>query len=52
MDIRAKITGIKYTPLLCRKLNTFDIKDMEKALSKDATFILRIDDKNQIALSW
>ena len=51
-SITAKIKGIKYTPLLCRKLNTFNFNELGKALSKDATFILKIDDKNQIALSW
>ncbi|MEM2916627.1 MAG: hypothetical protein QXT19_04695 [Candidatus Woesearchaeota archaeon] len=51
-NITAKIKGIKYTPLLCRKLHTFNFNDLDKALSKEATFILRIDDKNQIALSW
>jgi len=52
MDLLAKITGIKYKPLLCRKLNTYPIKELNKALSKDATFILNVDNKNQIAISW
>lgn len=52
MDISAKITGIKYTPFLCRKLNIFDISKLEYALSKEPTFILRIDNKRQIAVSW
>lgn len=51
-NITAKIKGIKYTPLLCRKLNTFNFTELNKALSNDATFILKINDKNQIALSW
>jgi len=51
-NITAKIKGIKYTPILCRKLHTFNFNELDKALSKDATFILKIDDKNQIALSW
>ncbi|BDC35598.1 hypothetical protein MTLP_02800 [Candidatus Methanoliparum sp. LAM-1] len=51
-SITAKIKGIKYTPLLCRKLHTFNFSDLDKALSKEATFILKIDDKNQIAVSW
>ncbi len=51
-DITAKIKGIKYTPFLCRKLHIFNFSDLDKALSKEATFILKIDDKNQIALSW
>jgi len=51
INIFAKITGIKYTPLLCKKLHVFKFKDLAKALSKEATFILKIDDK-QIAVSW
>jgi len=51
-NITAKIKGIKYTPFLCRKLHTFNFSDLDKALSKEATSILKIDDKNQIALSW
>lgn len=52
MNITAKITGIKYTPFLCRKLNVFSLKEIDEALSKEATFILKIDDKSQIAVSW
>ena len=52
MDITAKITGIKYTPFLCRKLNVFNLKNIDEALSKEATFILKVDDKNQIVVSW
>ena len=51
-NISAKIKGIKYTPLLCRKLHTFNFSELDQGLSKEATFILRTDDKNQIALSW
>jgi len=51
-NIMARIKGIKYTPLLCRELNTFNFIELDKALLTDATFILKIDDKNQIALSW
>lgn len=52
MNISAKITGIKYSPFLCRKLHTFNLSELEKALSKEATFILRINDENKIAVSW
>lgn len=52
LDISAKITGIKYTPFLCRKLHTFDLEDFDEALSKEATFILKISDEQQIAVSW
>jgi len=50
--ITAKIKGIKYMPLLCRELHHFSFEDLDKALEKDATFILEIDKKNRIALSW
>jgi len=52
MDLLAKITGIKYKPFLCRQLNIYPLEELNKALSKDATFILNIDSKNQIAISW
>jgi len=50
--IIAKIKGIKYTPFLCRRLNTFKFDELNKALSTEATFILKINNRNQIALSW
>jgi hypothetical protein len=52
ISIFAEITGIKYTPLMCRKLNVFAFNELSKALSKEATFILKVNDKNQIAVSW
>lgn len=52
MPITAKIKEMKYTSLLCRELNTYDFNQLGSALSKDATFILKIDDKNSFALSW
>ena len=52
MDVSAKITGIKYLPLLCRKLNYYGIDHFKKALSKDVTFILGIDGQKQVAVSW
>ena len=51
MDIFAKITGVKYTPLLCSKLKSFSYKDFDATLSDKATFILQIDPTKQIALS-
>ncbi len=52
MDIYAEITGLKYTPFLCSKLNVFDITEIEKALSTSATFILKINEENKIVVSW
>lgn len=52
MDLFAKIKGIKYKPLLCRELEVFNFKDLEKALSSCASFILKIAKENQVAISW
>ena len=52
MDLFAKIKGIKYTPILCRELQIFDSKDIEKAISSCASFILKINKEKQIAISW
>lgn len=51
MDLLAKIKGIKYKPLLCRELEVFDYKNLEKALSFYSSFILRVNRENQIAIS-
>ena len=51
MDIFARITGVKYTPLLCSKLESFSYKDFDATLSEKTTFILQIDSTKQIALS-
>jgi len=51
MDVLAKITGIKYTPFLCRSLNLYNISELESALNKDSAFILNVQNK-QLALSW
>jgi len=52
MDILAKIKGIKYNPLLCRDLEVFGYKDLEKALASCASFILNINKENKVAISW
>jgi hypothetical protein len=52
MDLFAKIKGIKYNPILCRELEIFDPKDLERALSSRASFILKIDKEKQVAISW
>jgi len=52
MDLSAKIKGIKYKPLLCRELEVFNSRDLEKALSSCASFILKINKENQVAISW
>lgn len=52
MVITAKITGIKYTPKMGRKLNTYHFSSLEKALSTEASFLLMLDNGNTIAVSW
>jgi len=52
MDILAKIKGIKYNPLLCRDLEVFGYKDLEKALASCSSFILNINKENKVAISW
>ncbi len=52
MHVSAKITGIKYSPFLCRKLNIHPIECLDSALAADGAFILKLDEKRQIALSW
>ncbi len=51
MDIFARITGVKYTPLLCSTLKSFSYKDFDATLSEKATFIIEIGSTKQIALS-
>jgi len=52
MDILAEIRGIEYSPFMCRELHTFVFDEIEKALTKEATFILRIGKGSEIAISW
>ncbi len=51
MEIFAEIKKMKYTPLLCSKLDTYDFGQLETALEKSTSFILRIDDNNKLAVS-
>lgn len=52
MDLFAKITGIKYQPFLCSELQKFVFKDLKKALANNPCFLLDVDRKNQVAISW
>ncbi len=51
LDIYAEITGISYTPHLCKELNTYNFDDIDEALSREATFKLKKDNQ-EIAVSW
>ncbi|MCL4385109.1 MAG: hypothetical protein M1326_02200 [Cyanobacteria bacterium] len=52
MNILAKITGIKYKPLLCAKLKSYSFEELSSALSESTSFILNVDENNKIAVSW
>lgn len=52
MDLSAKITGVEYKPFLCAELKVYAFKELKKALSKSAVFILNVDKTNKIAISW
>jgi len=53
MNIYAEIKGIKYKPYLCRDLKTYDINYINNdTFYRDATFILKINNNNRVALSW
>jgi len=52
MDLSAKIKGIKYKPFLCKDLEVFEFSELEKALDFSASFILKIDKENKVAISW
>jgi len=52
MDLSAKIKGIKYTPFLYRDLAIFEFSELEKALASSASFILKINKENKVAISW
>lgn len=52
MHIAANITGIKYTPFICRKLTIFNFSGLDRALSSETTFIVSFDDESKMAVSW
>lgn len=50
MNITGKITGIKYKPLLCNKLKTFEEADLSSALNQSA-FKYKTTNGNEVAIS-
>jgi len=52
MEIYGEIKGIRYKPFLCRTLERYNINALDKALSEKANFLLKVNDKNEIAVSW
>jgi len=53
MDIYAEIKGIKYK-VFCNKkpLDVYNVHRLNEALSEKANFMLTINNKNEIAVSW
>ncbi|MDI6738167.1 MAG: hypothetical protein QME12_06685 [Nanoarchaeota archaeon] len=52
MHISADILkGITYKAYLCKKLEEYSLKEIDKALAKDGAFFLKVDDKNTFAVS-
>jgi len=53
VDIYGEIKNIEYTPLLFRdNLNEYALSDLDLAFRTDSVFMLNVDDKNKVAVSW
>jgi hypothetical protein len=55
MDILAEIKSLRYSPLLCDKLEEIPFADLESVLSRrrrPGSFILSMDAFNKFAVSW
>jgi len=52
MEIYGEIKGIKYKPFLCKPLDCYNIDELDEALAQKASFILSVDNENEIAISW
>lgn len=52
IEIYGEIKSIKYKPFLCKPLPRYRIEEIDKALSQSSSFILRINDSNELAVSW
>ncbi len=52
MHLSARITGIKYKPLLCSSLNTYEMANLGTALSCNGAFLLKVNPNDVLAVSW
>lgn len=52
LNLKAKITGIKYKPSLCKQLNEIDYSDLDNNLQKYSSYLCKFNDLNKIAISW
>lgn len=51
VSFKAKITGIKYTPLLCQELTSYNLSAIESALLNSTSFLLQCNQLNMFAVS-
>lgn len=52
MQLSAEIKGLRYSPKLCRELESFDFEELEKAFETRASFSLGFKGKEALAVSW
>ncbi len=51
VEVTAFLPKITYNPLLCKELKTFDLENLDRALRKEATFVLNLNKKKKVAVS-
>jgi len=52
MEIYGEIKGINYKVFLNKPLISYSFINLAKALSERGNFILEVDKKNNLAISW
>jgi hypothetical protein len=52
MKISAEIKGVGYTPLLCRELKEFSLKELKSAFNSESAFIVELNKNKKFAVSW
>lgn len=52
IQITGKIVGIRYRPLLGKELIEYKVQNLREAIESHSHFLLKIDEKNKVAVSW
>lgn len=52
IQIKGKIVGIRYQPFLGKDLIEYEVLNLNKAIESHSNFLLKIDEKNKVAVSW
>lgn len=52
IQITGKIIGIRYRPLLGKELIEYKVQNLREAIESHSHFLLKIDEKNKVAVSW